>query len=166
MMPVQQTDAATPSRQETVSIRPLAAADLDAVVAIDKAVSGRPRRGFFEKRLAHLVREPAAFVALAAEREGRLVGFVFARLYRGEFGGDVAEATVDAIGVATEAQRQGVGRRLMDAMAATMRSHGIKEIVTQADWTETNLTAFFGAMKFSLAPRIVLERPVVAANAD
>src|ERR1019366_8252545 len=105
-MPVQQTDAATPSRQETVSIRPLAAADLDAVVAIDKAVSGRPRRGFFEKRLAHLAREPAAFVALAAEREGRLVGFVFARLYQGEFGSDVAEATVDAIGVATEAQRQ------------------------------------------------------------
>jgi ribosomal protein S18 acetylase RimI-like enzyme len=166
MMPVQQTDAAKPSQQEAVRIRPLAADDLDAVVAIDKAVSGRPRRGFFEKRLAHLAREPSAFVALAAEREGRLVGFVFARLYEGEFGGNVAEATVDAIGVAAEAQRQGVGRRLMDAMATAMQSHGITEIVTQADWTDTNLTAFFAAMKFSLAPRIVLERSVVAINAD
>jgi len=165
-MPTKQRDSANPSRKESVKIRPLVAGDLDAVVAIDKAVSGRPRRGFFAKRLAHLAREPSAFVALAAERGSRLVGFVFARIYEGEFGGNLPEAAFDAIGVTTEARRLGVGRQLIDGMAAAMRIHGIKEIATQADWTDTDLTAFFAAMKFSLAPRIVLERSVVATSAD
>ena len=165
-MPTKQRDAAKPSRKKPVRIRPLAADDLDAVVTIDKAVFGRPRRGFFAKRLAHLTREPSAFIALAAEQESRLVGFVFARIYEGEFGSNVPEAALDAIGVATEARHQGVGRQLIDGMAAAMRIHGIKEIATQADWTDTDLTAFFAAMKFSLAPRIVLERSVVAPSAD
>lgn len=148
--------AATPPMR----IRPLAAADLDAVVAIDKAVSGRSRRGFYEKRLAHLAREPAAFVALGAERDGRLVGFVFARLYEGEFGGKVSEAALDAIGVAAEAWHQGVGRRLLDSMVAAMRIQGVTEIATEIDWSDTDLAGFFAESGFSLAPRIVLERAV------
>jgi len=141
-------------------LRPLAAGDLDAIAAIDKAVSGRSRRGFFEKRLAHIAREPAAFVALAAERDGQLAGFVIARLYEGEFGGEAPEAALDAIGVAAEARRTGVGRALIDGMAAAMRIHGITEIATEIDWFDTDLTGFFAESGFSLAPRIVLERAV------
>ncbi len=141
-------------------MRPLVAADLDSVVAIDKAVSGRARRGFYEKRLAHLAREPLAFVALGAERDGRLVGFVFARLYEGEFGGKVPEAALDAIGVAAEARHQGVGAKLLDGMIAAMRIHGITEIATQTDWFDTDLTGFFAEAGFALAPRLVLERAV------
>ncbi len=157
-MPKQYSDPAKLSPQGAERIRPLAVGDLDALVAMDKAVSGRPRRGFFERRLAHLDREPSAFVALAAERQGRLVGFVFARLYEGEFGGKVPQAALDTIGVATEARHKGVGRQLIESMAAAMQAHGIKEIATQADWTDTDLTAFFAAMRFSLAPRLVLDQ--------
>jgi ribosomal protein S18 acetylase RimI-like enzyme len=159
-------DAKPPLPSDGLRIRPLAPDDLAAIVAIDKAVAGRSRRGFYEKRLAHLVREPSAFVALAAERDSRLVGFVFARVYEGEFGGAVPEAALDAIGVAADARRSRVGRRLIDAMAAAMRIHGITEISTQADWTDTALTGFFARMNFALAPRIVLERSVAAPNAD
>jgi len=141
-------------------IRPLVAADCDAVVAIDKIVSGRARRGFYEKRLAHLAGEPSAFVALGAERDGRLVGFVFARRYEGEFGGKVPQAALDAIGVAPEARHQRIGARLLDGMLAAMRSHGITEIATQTDWFDTDLTGFFAKAGFSLAPRLVLERVV------
>ncbi len=156
--------SASPAKSSALRIRPLAAGDLDAIVAIDKAVSGRSRRGFFEKRLAHLAREPGAFVALAAEREGKLAGFVFARLYEGEFGGQRPEAALDAIGVAAEARQSGVGRALIDGMAAAMRVHGIKEIATQADWTDTELSGFFARTGFVPAPRLVLERPVSAAR--
>lgn len=159
-------DAKPPLPHDGVRIRQLAPGDLDAIVAIDKAVAGRSRRGFYEKRLAHLAREPSAFVALAAERDGRLVGFVFARVYEGEFGGEVPEAALDAIGIAPESRRSGLGRRLIEAMSAAMRIHGIKDISTQADWTDTALTGFFAGVKFVLAPRIVLERSVAATNAD
>jgi hypothetical protein len=39
-----------------------------------------------------------------------------------------------------------------------MRLHGIKELSTQADWTNTDLMGFFAGTNFALAPRIVLER--------
>jgi len=141
-------------------IRPLVAADCDAVVAMDKVVAGRARRGFYERRLAHLAREPSAFVALGAERNGRLVGFVFARLYEGEFGGKLPEAALDAIGVAAQARHQGVGAKLLNGVLGAMRSHGITEIATQIDWFDTDLTGFFADAGFSLAQRLVLERAV------
>lgn len=159
---MQKTLAGAAAPQGAVRVRPLVAGDLAAIVAIDKAVSGRSRRGFYEKRLAHLARDPAAFVALGAERDGRLAGFVIARLYEGEFGGEAPEAALDAIGVAAEARGAGVGRSLIDAMAAAMRIHGIKEIATQADWTDTDLCGFFARMGFVPAPRLVLERAVGA----
>jgi len=149
-----------PSEPASPSIRPLTGRDLDAIVAIDKAVSGRARRGFYEKRLAHLAREPSAFVALGAERDGKLEGFVFARLYEGEFGGKVAGAALDAIGVAAEARHQGVGGTLIDGMTAAMRRHGVTEIATEIDWTDTDLAGFLADAGFSLAPRVVLERAV------
>lgn len=141
-------------------IRPLTAADLDALVAIDKGVSGRARPGFYEKRLARLARDPSAFVALGAERDGKIAGFIFARLYEGEFGSKRPEAALDAIGVAVEMQRQGIGRLLLDGMMAAMRIHGIAEIATQTDWFDTDLAAFFAEAGFALAPRLVLERSV------
>ena len=143
-----------------LKVRPLAPGDLEAIVAIDRAVAGRSRRAFYERRLAHLAREPGAFVALGAELDGRLAGFAFARLYEGEFGGVAPEASLDAIGVDAKAGHRGVGRELVEGMAAAMRIHGIKEIWTQADWTATDLTGFFAHMGFAMAPRLVLERAV------
>ena len=50
-----------PPLPDTISIRPLARLDLDAVVAIDAAIEGRPRRVYFERRLrAALERAGAA----------------------------------------------------------------------------------------------------------
>lgn len=163
-MSTEQKKAAPGTVPAETRIRPLGAGDLDAIVAIDRAVGGRSRRGFYEKRLAHLARDPAGFVALAAERDGHVVGFAFARLYEGEFGGKAPEAALDAIGVAPDARHSGTGRQLIDSMAAAMRVHGIKEISTQVDWDDPTLSGFFARMKFALAPRIVLERPVATTS--
>jgi GNAT superfamily N-acetyltransferase len=143
-----------------VKIRPLGAGDLEAIVAIDRVAAGRSRRGFYERRLAHLAREPAAFVALGAELGSRLVGFAFARLYEGEFGGAAPVASIDAIGVDAGASRRGVGRELVEGMAAVMRIHGIKDLSTQVDWTATGLMSFFAHTGFTLAPHLVLGRSV------
>ena len=149
-----------------LKVRPLAPSDLEAIIAIDRAVAGRPRRGFYERRLAHLSRDPGAFVALGAELDGSLVGFAFARLYEGEFGGVVPEASLDAIGVDAATGRHGVGRKLVEGMVAAMRIHGVEELFTQAEWTATDLMGFFAHTKFTLAPRLVLERVIAEPFAD
>lgn len=154
-----------------VRIRPLDPNDLDAVVAIDRALSGRGRRGFFARRLDHAVHDPASFVALAAEHDGRFAGFVFARIGEGEFGATAREAALDAIGVDPAlAGRFGIGRGLLGHLSTTLRARGIGELATQVDWTNHRLTGFFSRTGFVLAPRIVLERvagePVPGAGPD
>ena len=151
--------------QKPMPIRPLLPGDFDAVVAIDKAASGRARRGFYEKRLARLRREPQAFIALAAEKEDAIAGFLFARLYEGEFGGASAEAALDAIGVAADAQRQGIGRSLVAALTDAMKSRGVSELSTEIDWSEAALGGFFARIGFSPAPRLILERAVSSLEA-
>ena len=150
----------TTSRPVPVKIRALMPGDLAAMVEIDRAVLGRSRRGFYEKRLAHLKREPAGFVALAAERDGRLAGFALARRYEGEFGGELPEAALDAVGVAAEARHEGVGRGLVEAVAAALRAHRTRELSTEVDWTDAALSSFFARTGFLPAPRLVLERGV------
>lgn len=153
--------------QNRVHVRPLERNDLDAIVAVDQALSGRSRRGFFTRRLDHAARNPSAFAALAADRDGRLAGFVFARFEEGEFGSTRQEASLDAIGADPG---QGIGTMLLERLAADLRTRGIGELATQVDWTDHRLIGFFSRTGFALAPRVVLERdagePVATADED
>lgn len=159
---MEHSDTASPAAArpaEALRIRPLGGGDLDAMVAMDRVLSGRSRRGFFARRLDHAAREPDGFAALAAERDGRFAGFALARIYEGEFGATSREAALDAIGVDLALARQhGVGRVLIDRLAADLRRRGIGEIATQVEWTEYGLLGFFARAGFALAPRMVLER--------
>ncbi len=147
------------AQADVVTIRSLERKDLEAVIAVDQVLSGRSRRGFFTRRLDHATQDPAAFIGLAAEREGRFAGFVFARIEEGEFGAAAREASLDAIGVDLAlAGRLGVGRVLLDRLAADLRARGIGELSTQVDWTDHRLIGFFSRTGFVLAPRVVLER--------
>jgi ribosomal protein S18 acetylase RimI-like enzyme len=143
--------------------RPLAAGDLDPVIALDRKLSGRARRGFFETRLTAALKEPKAFLYIGLthtgpDSDGALAGYVMARLLRGEFGGDALTAQLDAIGVDPEFQGRGAGRALMRALDKIMRQKGVTELQSQVDWTNHTLTGFFAKTGFTVAPRIVLER--------
>lgn len=143
-----------------VATRPLTPGDLERVVAVDGAAAGRTRRGFYSKRFGALARDPAAEVALAAEREGQVVGFAFAHLLDGEFGGVAPVGVLDALAVEEAARSGGVARALLEALEAELRRRGVRELRTQAEWTQHGLASFFSAAGFKLSPRLVLEREV------
>lgn len=145
------------------TFRALTAADLEAVVALDRSITGQPRRGFYEKRLAAAAREPRAFISLAAENGGRLAGFVFAHLLDGEFGSHERVAVLDSLATSPDARRGGLGNRLLAALERQLRDYGVHELRTQAGWTERDLVGFFAAAGFALAPRLMLERDTAPA---
>ena len=60
--------------ETTIAVRALARDDLDAVVAIDAAIEGRPRRTYFERRLAAAVRAPKLHAQFAATDATGLAG--------------------------------------------------------------------------------------------
>lgn len=143
-----------------LTVRGLAAADLDRVVAIDQGITGRPRRGFYAKRFGALGSGPRALLGLGAEEGGRLLGFLFADVLDGEFGGKAPVGVLGAIGVDRSAARRGVATALREVMERLLGARGVREIRTEVEWSEHDLTAFFGAAGFRLSRRLVLERQV------
>ena len=145
-------------KSDAGKIRSLRPDDLDAVVEIDRANVGRSRRGFFEKRLAAVKRDPKMFLTLGIETKKGLAGFLIARVFHGEFGMQEPVASIDAIGVDLKSQGKGLGRALMEGLETAMRRRGVKEVMSQELWAGGALVGFLAANGFELGPRWVLER--------
>jgi len=150
--------AATANAQGDV--RPLKADDLDRMIAIDRGHTGHARRRLFEKRLAAATARPDDFVHAGFTQNGKLVGFVFARLLHGEFGRAQNVAALDLIGVESASEHHGIGHALMQALTEMMKKRGVKLLHSETDWTNHGLVRFFASAGFAMAPRLVLERSV------
>ena len=142
--------------------RLLTADDLERVIAIDRAHTGRPRRRFFDKRFAAAKARPDDFVQIGIQNGGPLQGFAIARIQRGEFGRDDAVAVLDALGVEPASQDRGLGQALIQELIEVLRGMGVHALQSQADWTSHELLHFFDGCGFTLAPRLALERQVAA----
>jgi ribosomal protein S18 acetylase RimI-like enzyme len=134
-----------------VSIRPLAAADLDDVVAIDAAIEGRTRRDYVERRLAAARREPALHAQFAAVDARGLAGYILSRVLVGEFGRSRPGVRLELVGVRADLRGAGVGHRLFDALVAWAKRHDMQELRTAASWRDTTMLGWFDAMGFELA---------------
>lgn len=141
-------------------MRALVPGDLEAVIAIDQAITGGSRRGFYAKRLAGLGDGRNGTVGLAATSGGRLQGFLLADVLDGEFGGKAPVGVLGAIGVDPAAGRKGVATALLQALEGVLADRGVGALRTEADWAEHPLTGFFSANGLRLSRRLVLERPV------
>ena len=144
-------------------VRPLTGDDLERCIAIDRALAGRSRRGFFEARLRAALKDPARFIFVGVENvdgDAGLAGFALVRLLEGEYGGAERIAVLDAIGVDGERHGHGHGRALMRGVEEVMRDKGVAELRSQLDWNNHALMRFLAAAGFELAPRVVLSREV------
>jgi len=140
-------------------VRPLTADDLEAVVAIDTAITGRSRRGFFERRLAAALKAPKGFVYVGAWLGDTLRGFALVRLLGGEFGRDGA-GMLDALGVDPAVKGAGLATAMMAAIDEVLRHKQVSELQTQAEWTNGEFLGFLAHAGFERAPRLVLKRAV------
>lgn len=141
-----------------MTIRALRVGDLERVIAIDQAHAGTARRRFMERRLTAGARQPDDYVLVGVEHGGALVGFALGRLLSGEFGRVEPVAVLDAIGVDRSSQDHGYGHALMAGLLAAVRRRGVRQLYSQADWTNHGLLRFFDSTGFTLAQRVVLER--------
>ncbi len=149
------------NKDKSVTIRPLTADDLAAVVAIDKEIAGRPRESFFSRRLDAALKNPGDFIYVGAGIGGDLKGFALVRLLTGEFG-QSAVGMLDALSVDPAARGAGIGRALMARVEEILRHKGIRELQTEASWTNGELLTFFARAGFERAPQTILTRGVAA----
>jgi ribosomal protein S18 acetylase RimI-like enzyme len=144
------------------TIKPLSADDLEAVIAIDTAIAGESRRGFFEKRLTAALNQPGDYVYVGLHDGGKLIGYALAKLVAGEFGQPGAKASFDAIGVDPQHQGSGAGHQLLKAVEDILSHKGVGELTSHVAWSEPTMLGFFGQAGFELAPRIILTRDTSA----
>lgn len=149
-----------------ITISPLSPGDLDAVVAIDRAASGRSRRGYFQKRLAAAIERPADYVFAGAFDGAALAGFALAKIETGAFGQTGASASLDAIGVTADHAQHGLGLRLLDEVQAVLAHKGVTALSSQVGWSQIPMLGFFAHAGFALAPRMVLTRTTEALKLE
>ncbi|MBI4821311.1 MAG: GNAT family N-acetyltransferase [Deltaproteobacteria bacterium] len=141
-----------------VLVRVLRQDDLEDIVRIDAKASGRPRRDYYKNKVERALRDTSVQISLAAELEGRVVGFLLGSVYYGDFGQPEAVATIDAMGVAPDSGRKGVGRALFAQLARNLKAMRVERIETQVDFSSYELLSFFQRMGFMPSRRLSLEK--------
>lgn len=142
---------------QTLLIRPVRRADLEAVVAIDATVTGLKKLKYWEGvyRRYGLSRESARQF-LVAEAGERVVGFVIGEVRDWEFGSPPC-GWVFAIDVDPSARLAGVGTRLLEAISASFRKAGVTKLRTMLNRDNTLILSFFRSQGMMAGPLISLE---------
>ncbi len=142
-----------------VTVRPMRQQDKDTLVEIDSHSSGEPRAEYLMAKFKlALAGEPGMVIALVAEVDGEVAGFLMGELIMGEFGIPQSVATVDTVGVVLDRRGAGVGRRLMEAFLERAREHGVERVRTIVGWDQWDLMSYFRANGFAPGTSVVLER--------
>lgn len=151
---------------DSILVRTMKETDLETVVAIDAAASGRRRPRYFSLMLERALRQAALQVSLAAEMDGHTVGFLIASLYYGEYGMTEPTASVDAIAVDARYRGQHVGRALLRQLRLNLSALRVTTLRTEVSWDDFDLLAFFKSEGFAPARRLCLERALDPTRSD
>jgi ribosomal protein S18 acetylase RimI-like enzyme len=154
---------AVPAPAAKLTLRPLAARDLDAVVAIDSTLSGRTRRAYFERRLGAARAQPDLHLQFAVDAGGELAGYILARRLSGEFGRTEPALRLEIIGVRADERGHGIGMQLLAALESAA-GEGARAIRTGASWRDHDMLRFFDRAGFALGGNQVLDCPVHAGR--
>lgn len=144
--------------EHAVRVRPLARRDLPGVIRIDAIHTGQEQRQYWS-RLVRDVLAPAAAsrrVALAADDDGALAGFLFADIRAFEFGSEPCGWILD-VSVDPRYARQGVASRLLIEAVRRLRSAGVSTIRTMVRRNDVPLLTFFRTNGFAGGPYVQLE---------
>jgi GNAT superfamily N-acetyltransferase len=143
-----------------IGIRALRPGDLDAVVAIDRAIERRSRRAYIQRRLEAALREPERHAQFAATDAAGLAGYMLARVMRGEFGDRTGGMRVELLGVREDAQGRGIGRQLHEALRQYARRKGLRDLRTAADWRDHRMLRFLDRCGYELAAERIVDAAV------
>lgn len=140
-----------------MTMRRLTAQDFDAVIALDAEAIGHPRTSYFERRLKTALSQSDLHIQFAAEHDGKLVGFIMARLMQGQFGRAEPALRLEAIGAASGRHGQHIGSALLSKLEDEARRLKIREIHTTASWRNHAIMQFFDHAGFELGDDLVID---------
>lgn len=157
---LERATAAAPVAGAAIEVRSLSAKDLEDVVRVDRAVSGRERRAYVRRALDEALRESGVRISLAARAGGAFAGFVMARADLGDYNRTEPVAVLDTIGVAPEHARHGVGGALLAQLLRNLEALRIERLETVVEARALDLLGFFARSGFVPAQRLAFAKPL------
>lgn len=155
--------ATVPTKQESFTIRPVKAADLGRIVALDERVTGLAKPDYWQgilRRFGGGGHEGRIFlVAVSAGSKGgaRLLGFIIGERRAWEFGSAPC-GWIFALSVDSGAREQGVGEALFQAIASEFKRIGVSKIRTMVARDSHLNLMFFRAEGMMAGPYLQLEK--------
>lgn len=140
-----------------VTVRPVEVRDLDAVIALDAAVTGLAKPDYWYElfhRYGARGRQQRFF--LVAEAAGEIEGFVIGEVRDWEFGSPPC-GWVFGINVRPDTRLGGVGTRLLDGIVQAFRRAGVTKVRTLLARDNNLVLSFFRSQGMTAAPFIPLE---------
>jgi len=149
-----------PLSRDRIPVRAMKDSDLDRLAQIDSRITGRNRRGYFERKLEEALHESDVRVSLVAEVDGEPAGFIMARVDFGAFGRVEPVAVLDTIGVDPDQHGRGVGHALLSQLLINLATLRVERIRTELDWNEHDLLQFLNACGFRPAQTLCLQHAI------
>jgi GNAT superfamily N-acetyltransferase len=140
---------------EPVQLKILTIKDLDAVTEIDFSLLGKMRKEYWETRLERA--ETSGVPSLAAEVDGKVIGFILGSASGWEYGIPENVGWIDTLGVIKAFQKKGVARLLFNEMMSMFKKVGVDTIYIFVNWRDWDLLMFFDKMGFKRGDMINLE---------
>ncbi|HKU86657.1 MAG TPA: GNAT family N-acetyltransferase [Casimicrobiaceae bacterium] len=140
-----------------MTVRPAQRADLDAVIAIDRTVTGIEKRDYWRsvfRRYANNGQSGRQF--LVADAGGQVAGFVIGEVRDWEFGSPPC-GWVFGIDVRPDMRLSGVGTRLLAAICERFGDYGVQTVRTMLARDNTLVLSFFRSQGMMAGPFIPLE---------
>lgn len=166
MTPLQDAAAAgvaaglEPKQSGGFLVRPVRAADLAEVIALDQRVTGLAKTDYWRGLLQRFERQRDGqqfFLVAAEEPAGTFCGFIVGEIRAWEFGSAPC-GWVHTITVRPEARLRGLGQALFDAICADFKRSGAARTRTMVARDDRPLLMFFRAVGMMAGPYIELEK--------
>ena len=141
-----------------MKIRVLTTKDVDAVTEIDTKLLGHNRKWYREAKLEK-VEKMSGVPSLAAEVNGKVIGFILGSSSGREYGIPVPENVgwIDTLGVLVEYQKKGLASLLFKEMVGMFKKAGVDNLYVFVNWRDRNLLKFFDKMGMMRGDMINLE---------
>lgn len=137
--------SATP-RETKIRIRPMEPEDIDAVLAIDRRITGQRRAITYTDLITGDLGSVLA-LSFVAEVNGQVGGFVLAR--RACLGEPVTEVgLIQILGVDPDYWHQGIGTGLVGALLDSCRAKGLHAVWILVNERDSQLQGFFEHLSF------------------
>ena len=143
-----------------VDVRLAQAGDLDAVVALDAAITGTEKADYWQDMLERFTQKSPRskrYFLVGKSPDNKLVGFIIGEIRAWEFGSPPC-GWVIALNVASGQREQGIGTTLFDTLCAEMKRDGVTTIRTMVLANDKVNLSFFRGEGLAAGPYIELER--------